>query len=114
MKGKTGRINYDQSLAPTLLLHPGGGIQRYRNPDATPASIASYDEAGLLGIKGAPGTGYPRIGGGNLGDSTYGGMANQIGPTNPRLYLQVKPKEVSPITWTKGNPTSKTGDIRKV
>ncbi len=82
IKGRTVRINYDQSLAPTLLLHLGAGVQRYRNPDAAPASISSYDEAGLLGIKGAPGTGYPRIGGGNLGDSTYGGTANQIGPTN--------------------------------
>ena len=50
-EGRTVRINYDQSLAPTLLLHLGAGVQRYRNPDAAPASISSYDEAGLLGIK---------------------------------------------------------------
>ena len=114
IKGKTVRINYDQSLAPTLLLHLGAGVQRYLNPDATPASIASFDEAGLLGIKGAPGTGYPRIGGGKLGDSTYGGMANQIGPTNRGLYLQVKPTAVSQITWIRGNHTYKAGGEWKI
>ena len=59
------RVNYDQSLSPRLLLHLGAGVQRYRNPDATPDSIAKYDEAEILGIKGAPGTGYPRMGANN-------------------------------------------------
>ena len=114
IKGRTVRVNYDQSLAPTLLLHLGAGVQRYLNPDATPASIASFDEAGLLGIKGAPGTGYPRIGGSQLGDNTYGGMANQIGPTNRGLYLQVKPTAVAQITWIRGNHSYKAGGEWKI
>ena len=114
IKGRTVRINYDQSLTPRLLLHLGAGVQRYRNPDATPTSIASYEAAGLLGIKGAPGTGYPRIGGGNLGDNTYGGLANQIGPTNRGVYLQVKPTGVAQITWIKGNHSYKAGGEWKI
>jgi len=112
IKGTTFRVNYDQTLTPTLLLHLGAGTQRYRNPDAAPAAIANYDEAGLLGIKGAPGTGYPRITG--LGDNTYGGLANQIGPTNRGVYLQVKPTGVAQLTWIKGNHSYKTGGEWKI
>jgi hypothetical protein len=120
IKGRNVRINYDQSLTPTLLLHLGAGMQRYRNPDAAPASISSYDEAGLLGIKGAPGTGYPRTPnptstpGVNMGDNTYGGLANQIGPTNRGVYLQVKPTAVAQITWIRGNHSYKTGGEWKI
>jgi hypothetical protein len=111
---KTIRINYDQTLSPTLLLHLGAGVQRYRNPDAAPASIADFDALGQLGLKGAPGTGYPRIAAGNLGDNTYGGLAGQIGPTNRGLYLQVKPTGVAQLTWIRGNHSYKTGGEWKI
>ncbi|MCU1325480.1 MAG: hypothetical protein JWN34_850, partial [Bryobacterales bacterium] len=113
---KTVRINYDQTLSPTLLLHLGVGVQRYRNPDAAPASISDFDALGQLGLKGTPGTGYPRIGANNtqIGDNTYGGLANQIGPTNRGLYLQVKPTGVAQLTWIKGNHSYKTGGEWKI
>ncbi|MES1257186.1 MAG: carboxypeptidase-like regulatory domain-containing protein, partial [Acidobacteriota bacterium] len=112
IKGRTLRVNYDQTLSPSLLLHLGAGVQRYINPDSTPASIAGYDEAGLLGLKGTPGTGFPRITG--LGDNTYGGMALQVGPTNRGIYLQVKPTAVAQLTWIRGNHTYKTGGEWKI
>jgi hypothetical protein len=107
IKSHTIRFNYDQSLTPTLLLHLGAGFVRYRNPDSSPAVIANYDAAGQLGLKGAPGPGYPRIGA--LGDDTWGGMSHAIGPTNRGLYLQVKPTGVTQLTYVRGNHTYKAG-----
>jgi hypothetical protein len=55
------------------------------------------------------------MGSGNaLGDNTYGGLANQIGPTNRGLYLQVKPTAVSQITWIRGNHSYKAGGEWKI
>ena len=34
---RTLRVNFDQTITPTLLFHLGAGVQRYNNPDATPA-----------------------------------------------------------------------------
>ena len=112
VKSRTIRINYDQALTPQLLLHLGAGVQRYRNPDSSPESVTGYDAAGLLGIRGAPGTGYPRLSG--MGSSTFGGMANipnvnNLGPVNRGLYLQVKPTGVAQVTYIRGNHTYKTG-----
>ena len=112
IKSTTIRVNYDQSLTPTLLLHLGAGFVRYRNPDSSPPVISDYDAAGLLGLKGTPGTGYPRIGA--LGDSTFGGMANAIGPSNRGLYLQVKPTGVASVTYVRGNHTYKAGGEWKI
>jgi hypothetical protein len=115
--GRNLRINYDQTISPTLLLHLGAGVQRYVNPDTTPPNIANYDAAGILGIKGAPGTGYPRITGPNsngVGDNSYGGMALRVGPVNRGIYLQVKPTAVSQLTWIRGNHTYKAGGEWKI
>jgi hypothetical protein len=112
IKSTTVRINYDQTLRPTLLLHLGAGVQRYRNPDAAPASVATYDAASLLGVKGAPGLGYPRISG--IGSSTYGGMALNVGPTNRGLYLDVKPTGVAQISYVRNNHTYKAGGEWKI
>jgi hypothetical protein len=112
IEGRNLRVNFDQTLTPSLLLHLGAGVQRYINPDTTPPNIANYDEAGILGIKGAPGTGFPRITG--FGDNTYGGMALQVGPVNRGIYLQVKPTAVSQITWVRGNHTYKAGGEWKI
>ena len=71
---KTFRVNYDHSLTPTLLLHLGAGVQRYYNPDTVPPESADYDNK-QLGNLNAPGSGFPRFGGGSLGGNTYGGMA---------------------------------------
>jgi len=110
---KTFRVNYDQSLKPTLLLHLGAGIQRYHNPDSVPAESADYDSK-QIGIIGAPGTGYPRFSAGTLGGSTFGGMSAALGPGNRGLYLMVKPTGVAQLTWVHGNHTYKTGGEWKI
>jgi hypothetical protein len=112
IRSYTVRINYDYSLTPTTLLHMGAGVQRYRNPDSGPPAVTDYDAAGLLGIIGAPGTGYPRLGG--LGNSTFGGMSGPTGAANRGLYLQVKPTGVIQVSHIRGSHTYKAGGEWKI
>ncbi len=106
IRSHTTRINFDTSLRPNLLVHLGIGYQRYRNPDASPEVITSYDAAGQLGLKGGFDTGFPRMT--NLGGN-QGGLGFNIGPTNRTLYLQDKPTAVASATWIKGKHSIKYG-----
>jgi hypothetical protein len=113
IRSKTFRLNYDQSLTPTLLLHLGAGVQRYNNLDSVPAESFNYDN-GQLGIVGAPGTGFPRFSGGTLGNNTYGGMALAVGPGNRGRYFDLKPTAVAQLAWVHGNHTYKVGGEWKI
>jgi hypothetical protein len=87
IRSKTFRLNYHYTISPTLLLHLGGGVIRYTNPDTVPPESANFDNT-TLGIINAPGTGYPRIPSNatnNIGNNTYGGQALAIGPGNRGL-----------------------------
>ena len=117
--GTNARINYDQTLTPVLLLHVGAGVQRYVNPDSSPAVNTNFDEAGLLGIVGAPGTGFPRLS--SVGTNTYGGLsqspsatAANFGPSNRGAYYVTKPTGLAQVTWVRGNHTYKTGGEWKI
>ena len=116
--GTNVRLNFDQTLSPVLLLHIGAGLQRYVNPDTSPADISNFDEAGLLGIVGAPGTGFPRLTG--VGNNTYGGLSQgpsvtqQFGPTNRGGYFETKPTGQVQLTWVRSNHTYKIGGEWKV
>ena len=102
----TTRVNYDQTLTPTLLLHLGAGFIRYRNPDTVPPVSFDFDLT-KLGITGAPGTGFPRLG--PIGDSVLGGMALPFGTGNRTLLFDQKATGVASLSWTHGNHTSKFG-----
>lgn len=108
IRSKTFRLNYDQTLSPTLLLHLGAGVIRYTNPDTVPPASADYDST-ALGIVNAPGTGFPRIAAGGLGNNTFGGLALAVGPGSRGLLLTTKPTAVAQLTWIRGNHTYKTG-----
>ncbi len=104
----TVRLNYDETLSPTLLFHAGVGFIRHRNPDTVPVASSGFDLSSI-GITGAPGTGYPRIGAGSLGDNTLGGLAVAIGPGTRGLYIDQKPVANANMTWVRGNHTYKIG-----
>ena len=104
IRSQTVRVNYDQTLSPTFLVHLGAGYQRYHNPDASPLNITEYD-ASQLGFKGQIGTGFPRLTGLS---GALGGVAN-LGPTNRTLYLQDKPTAVASATYIRANHTYKFG-----
>lgn len=108
IRSYTTRINYDNTLTPTLVLHMGIGYQRYHNPDTAPDSITSFNSVSQLGLTGAAGLGFPTIYG--LG-STFGGFTanSALGPTNRNLYLQDKPTAVASVTKVKGSHSYKFG-----
>jgi hypothetical protein len=106
IRTKTTRINYDQTITPTLLFHFGAGFIRHVNPDTVPPVSFGYDST-KLGIVGAPGTGYPRIN--SIGDSVLGGLAVPIGSGNRLLAIDQKPTATASLSWVHGNHTFKTG-----
>jgi hypothetical protein len=103
---KTVRLNYDQTITPTLLFHFGAGFERHRNPDTNTTAVTGFCLT-CIGITGAPGTGFPRISG--IGDSTYGGMQPAFGPDQRVLSIDSKPVGTGSLTWVHGNHTIKGG-----
>jgi hypothetical protein len=118
----TTRVNYDQTLRPTLLLHVGVGfIQQYQ-----PYDFPNFDEASL-GVHGYFQTNrFPSIGGGFDGGSStqtggsgsmlnsvtggYGGPAGGgVGPAFISFLWEQKSTANVNLTWVKGNHTFKYG-----
>ena len=111
-RSTTVRVNYDQTLRPTLLLHLGVGYIYTYIPSGSP----NYDEASL-GLTGYPVENYfPNMsglfdfftGGVNLAGGPFGG-----GILGPAGFLQnlwdEKPTGNANLTWVKGNHTYKFG-----
>jgi hypothetical protein len=119
IQGTNARLNFDDTLSPYLLLHMGVGVQRYVNPDSSPEVNTSFDEAGLLGIVGAPGTGFPRLSG--VGNNSWGGLSQSpsatstnFGPSNRGAYYGTKPTALAQVSWVHGNHTYKAGGEWKI
>jgi hypothetical protein len=105
MVNNTARINYDQTLKPTLLLHLGAGLFYTVSPAIPP----SYDQT-QLGSTFAPYyiNQFPNFGG--INDTVKGGTSLGLGNTFGVEYLKdVKPTANASLTWVKGNHTLKFG-----
>jgi len=111
-KSSTTRINYDQTLRPTLLLHLGVGyLYTY-----VPSDAPHFDQT-TLGLKGYPNSTYfPNFTG--LSDFFNGGLNLSSGPfsggvAGPGGFLQniwdQKPTANANLTWVKNNHTYKFG-----
>ena len=105
----TGRINYDQTIRPTLLLHLGIGIFLTDQPAVPP----SYDTS-AFGSQFLPFyvNQFPNLTG--LIDSAFvpvsGGTNVGIGQGFAVQYLRdIKPTANANMTWVKGNHTYKVG-----
>jgi len=111
-RSTTVRINYDQTIRPTLLLHLGIGYLYTYIPSGAP----NYDE-NSLGLTGYPVSNYfPNFSG--LSDFFTGGVSLAAGPfgggtIGPSGFLQnlwdEKPTGNAYLTWVKGNHTYKFG-----
>jgi hypothetical protein len=106
IRSHTTRINYDNTLSPTVIFHAGIGYQRYYNPDSSPNNILEYDAASGLGLNGGFGLGFPRF---TAMGSGQGGMGLDFGPTNRTTYIQDKPLAVANMTIVRGNHSYKVG-----
>jgi hypothetical protein len=103
-RSTTVRINYDQTLAPTVLFHLGVGYLYTYSPSITP----SYDPA-TLGLVGYDNGAFPNFTG--LNNLTTGGNSIGIGAGAFSNYTQwdQKPTANASVTWVKGNHTLKFG-----
>jgi hypothetical protein len=102
IRSQTIRINADDVLTPTLVLHVGGGFQRYYNPDTTP--LTSFNQSTSLGLNGALVGGFPVIQNLNINGQTLA-----LGPSNYGLYVLNKPTAVASVSWIKGTHNFKFG-----
>jgi len=110
---RTVRLNYDQTLTPTLLLHLGAGLLHTYRPLISPP----YDQGQLW----APNQRFaadlmPSIG--NLNNFFTGGVSLGTGffapgigagAFNDILLTDIKPTGNASLTWVKGNHTYKLG-----
>jgi hypothetical protein len=107
VEGNQYRFNLDRTITPTLIGHLGFGFYRFHNPDSSPASVLTYDAAGLLGLVGsATGVGFPAISG--LGVNNEGGAPN-FGPTTADHQTTNLASITANVSWTRGKHTYKTG-----
>lgn len=101
----TVRVNYDQTISPTLLNHFGVGDQHFHNLAFTP--FQDFNAQRDLGMNGALGGGFPRIAGA-FGSTAIGSSAPYI------LRLSEKPTAVESLTWVHGKHTYKFGGEFKI
>ena len=104
------RLNYDQTLTPTLLLHLGGSF--VKSSLSMPAAITGYDATKELGLTG-PFTPleFPVFtaltGANNTGGSSNLGVSGGI--DGEQLTLEEKTNFNANLTWVKNNHTFKFG-----
>jgi hypothetical protein len=101
---RTTRINYDQTLKPTLLLHFGIGYLWLYDPGLTPA----YNQS-QIGLSGFYANLFPSIAG--INNTTTGGYSGTLGPGSYSAQKQYDEKTTANanLTWVKGNHTFKFG-----
>jgi hypothetical protein len=125
----TWRVNFDDTITPTLLFHFGAGLLYYDHPVYTPPSDFSAQavQAAASGFGGAPGghtfaefpasTFMPSFGGlsnafvgGGLALGTgFGAPAPGPGGFDESDLKDIKPTANTSITWVHGNHTFKAG-----
>ena len=114
----TYRLNLDQTLAPTMLLHLGLGEMRYSHIDSAPNSVLNYNAVANLGLAGASRSPapFPEITGlsglnneGLIYPGQAGNPSSNIGMTNSGHYLNDNPTAIASLSWVRGNHSYKAG-----
>jgi Carboxypeptidase regulatory-like domain/TonB dependent receptor len=104
----TVRLNFDQTLTPTMLLHFGVGLV-YLDDDEP---VQSYNPATGIGLTGTNTDLFPSIQDLCVSNGTactgQGGMAG-MGPGIAARIINTKPTAATSLTWVRGNHTYKFG-----
>jgi hypothetical protein len=100
----TTRINYDNTLRPTLLLHVGAGLQHVVLIDQPQPFDATS-----IGFSGQYSKFFPYITGLATGGGVNGGYSSTIGPGVIYYLTNDKPTANASLTWVKANHTYKFG-----
>ena len=111
----TSRINFDDTLRPTLLLHMGIGLLYYQHPVFTATS--SQSQLWPANAQFAANNYLPAIGAANnvftggmsIGTGLFGGSGPGVGGFNNINLKDIKPTANVSLTWVKGNHTFKAG-----
>jgi hypothetical protein len=112
VNSNTYRVNFDQTLTPTLLLHFGAGLVDTRINDHS----QRFDAAQDLGLTGTNSTLFPVVGAvvGAANSTLFSttdnaGMAATMGPGNQIHLIYRKPTGNASLTWVHNNHTYKFG-----
>jgi hypothetical protein len=97
----TVRLNFDQTLTPTLLLHLGAGLIDLNDNEP----VASYNPVAGIGLTGTYTNLFPSLGGLT---AAQGGMAG-MGPGVAADIVNTKPTANASLTWVRNNHTYKAG-----
>jgi hypothetical protein len=101
---RTTRINYDQTITPTLLLHLGGGLVW----TFVPALLPPFDQSQIFGTQTFYINQFPNFAG--FSDASKGGSS--VGMGSGFTYAgqrDIKPTFSANLTWVRGNHTFKLG-----
>jgi hypothetical protein len=111
---QTIRINYDQTITPTLLLHLGAGLLYFDSPQYPPTVNASQLLGWAANQQYPDNRFLPNLGG--LSSIFDGGLAvgglfggPGVGFANDQDEKEYKPTANANMTWVKGNHTFKWG-----
>jgi hypothetical protein len=103
-RSHTVRLNFDQTLTPTTVLHLGVGLHTLQwNDDG---NFPNFDQQKELGLSGASATIFPYI---TFPTSQPRGGMKNMGPLMQSHELMVKPTANSSLTWARSNHTYKFG-----
>lgn len=110
VNSNTIRLNFDETLTPTLLLHFGAGLVDTRINDHS----ERFNSATELGLTGTNSTLFPVIGSvvGATNSTLFenqGGMNYTTGPGNQIHLTYRKPTANTSLTWVRNNHTFKFG-----
>jgi hypothetical protein len=98
----TVRVNFDQTLTPTLLLHAGAGlVDTHANVD--PIAV---NQAQQLGLTGAYSSYFPELTGLS---GAQGGLASTVGPVQAYHLVIYKTTGNTSLIWVHNNHTYKFG-----
>jgi hypothetical protein len=106
----TTRLNYDQTITPTLLLHVGIGYFQTSEPHVAPP----FDQS-TLGLKGYYANQIMPDIAAIVGDAGHpfangaGGYSPGVGSTFSATAFEEKPTANTSLTWIRGNHTYKAG-----
>jgi hypothetical protein len=102
VQSKTWRVNFDQTITPTLLLHVGAGLldTRVYQPHTR------YDVFQTIGFRGSNNDVLPMFSGLS---NAQGGVSSGLGSTQDINLFYLKPTSNVSLTWVRGNHTFKFG-----
>ncbi|HXP86031.1 MAG TPA: carboxypeptidase-like regulatory domain-containing protein [Bryobacteraceae bacterium] len=96
------RLNFDQTIKPTLLLHMGVGLLY----DLVNQPVPPYDPVAGIGLKGLYASLFPSIQGLN---AAQGGLSVNMGSGAQVKLVNTKPTANTSLTWVRNNHTYKAG-----